>query len=319
MTKTEIARIKKMLIGPLGKRLDRANAAQADLPRHLQNKDSRRDASRALAAAFDRSTVKMFEEIARRDQARLEARLKKIKAEAVRGSRDRQRTLSAAAAQVLNQWQAIAQVPLDESQIGHVLLNVPFVISANSSVELEQFQIIENKSFAKFRTRVDDGDDFFGDVRFSYVWTNPKNAFEVINVAAFVIFNGHCSLGVGGGLFPGDRQASVSVEGRLDILEFFNDPPTSPPVQADQKVTVLRMRETAFGFSEVGAVDARDIFRGVGLTHINMVVPPLATIVFVVAAAVSCGTGEDSGLAEADFASGAFQVSSPAVLLATLT
>ena len=319
MTETEIARIKKLLTGPLGKRLDKANAAQADQPTGFRNKDSRREVARLLKPTLYRATAAKFAEIATADQARLEARLKKIKAEAVRGSRDRQRTLSAAAAQVVNEWQAIAQVPLDESQIGHVLLNVPFVISASSSVELEQFQIIENKSFAKFRTRVEDGDDFRGDVRFSYVWTNPKNAFEVINVAGFVIFNGHCSLGVGGGLFPGDRQASVTVAGRLDILEMFNDPPTSPPVQADQKVTALQMKESAGGFSEVGAVDARDIFRGLGLTHLNMIVPPLATIVFVVAAAVSCGTGEDSGLAEADFASGAFQVGSPAVLLATLT
>jgi hypothetical protein len=318
MTRSEIARIKKMLTGPLGKRLDKANAAQADLPRRLQNKDSRREVTRLLAATVDRSTVKKFAEIVEQDRARLEARLKKIKAEAVRASRDRQRTLRTAAAQLVNGWQAVAQL-LDESQIGHVLLNIPFLISANSSVELEQFQIIENNSFAKFRTRVENPDDFFGNVNFFYVWTNPKNTFEVINVAGFVMFNGHCSLGVGGGLFPGDRQASVTVEGRLDILEMFNDPPTSPLAQPDQTVTALQMRETAFGWGEVGAVDARDLFRGLGLTHIQMVVPPLATIVFGVVAAVSCGTGEDSSNAEADFASGAFQVGSPAVVLATLT
>ena len=268
---------------------------------------------------LERKTAAKFAEIAAADRARLEARLKKIKAEAVRGSRDRQRTLSAAAAQVVNHWQAIAQVPLDESQIGHVLLNVPFDISPGGGAELEEFQIIENKSFAKFRTRVNDGGRFTGEARFSFLWTNPKNAFEVINVAAFVIFNGHCFIGVDSGLFPGARDASLTVTGRLDILEMFNDPPTSPPVQADQKVTVLHMEEDSGGFSEVGAIDARDIFRGLGLSHLNMIVPPLATIVFVVAAAVSTATGEDGATAEADFASGAFQVGSPAVLLATLT
>jgi hypothetical protein len=48
-------------------------------------------------------------------------------------------------------------------------------------------------------------------------------------------------------------------------------------------------------------------------------VPPQATIVFVVVASVRCTTGDDSSNAEADFASGALQVGSPAVLLATFT
>jgi hypothetical protein len=319
MTRSEIARIKKMLTGPLGKRLDKADAAQDDLPRRLQNKDSRREATRLLAPTLDRSTVKKFADVVEQDRARLDARLKRIKAEAVRASRDRQRTLQTAAAQLVNGLQAVGQLPVDGSPIGRVLLNVPFLISANSSVELEQFQIIENKSFAKFRARVENPDVFFGNVKFFYVWTNPKNTFEVINVAGFVTFNGHCSVGVDGGLFPGDRQASVLVKGRLDILEFFNDPPTSPLSQPDQEATALQMRETAFGFGEVGAIDARDVFRGLGLSHLHMVVPPLAVIVFGVVAAVSCGTGRDGSNAAADFASGAFQVGSPAVLLVTLT
>lgn len=272
-----------------------------------------------LAPTLDRSTVKKFADIVEQDRARLDARLKRIKAETVRASRDRQRTLQTAAAQLVNGLQAVGQLPVDGSPIGRVLLNVPFLISANSSVELEQFQIIENKSFAKFRARVENPDVFFGNVKFFYVWTNPKNAFEVINVTGFVTFNGHCSVGVDGGLFPGDRQAGVSVKGRLDILEFFNDPPTSPLSQPDQEVTALQMRETAFSFGEVGALDARDVFRGLALSHLHMVVPPLAVIVFGVVAAVSCGTGKNGSNAAADFASGAFQVGSPAVLLATLT
>ena len=317
MTKSEIARLKKLLTGPVGKRLQ--DAAQADLPRRFSNKDSRREAARALASILDSSTVKKFTAIAERDQAKLEARLKKFKAAAVRASRDRQRALKVATAQYLNEWHQVVQVPLDPGQIGHILLNVPFDISPGGDAELEQSQIIANNSFAKFRTSVEDGEDFRGEARFSFVWVNPKTTFEVINITGFVIFNGHCSLGTGGGIFPGDRKASVTVEGRLEILEVSTDPPTSPPGQPDQFVTALTMSEDTGGWSEVGAVDARDLFRGSGLNHTQMIVPGQATIVFVVVASVRCDTGDDSSNAAADFASGAFQVGSPAVLLATFT
>jgi hypothetical protein len=50
-----------------------------------------------------------------------------------------------------------------------------------------------------------------------------------------------------------------------------------------------------------------------------MIVPPNAVLVFTVTAAVALSTGSDSGLAEVDFASGAFQVGSPAVLVAILS
>jgi hypothetical protein len=319
MTKTEIARLKKLLSGPVGKRLDKANPANAAPLLRVRNKDSRRKATRVLAATLDRSAAKTFAAIVEQDRSKLDARLKKIKADAVRASRDRQRALKVAAAQYLNEWQQVVQLPLDPGQIGHILLNVPFDISPGGDAELEQSQIIENNSFAKFRASVEDGDEFRGEARFSFVWVNPKTTFEVINISGFVIFNGHCTLGTGGGIFPGDRHASVTVEGRLEILNVSNNPPTSPPGQSDQFVTALTMSEDTGGWSEVGAIDARDLFRGSALNHAQMIVPPQATIVFVVVASVRCDTGDDSSNAGADFASGAFQVGSPAVLLATLT
>jgi hypothetical protein len=319
MTRNEIARLKKILTGPVGKRLEKAGAAQFDLPRRLRNKDSRRAVARALASTLDRSTIRTFTAIAEQDQANLEARLRKIKAEAVRASRGRQQALKAAAAKYLNTVKKATQVPLDSGQIGHELLNVPFMISPRGDAKIEQSHIIANNSFAKFRGRSEDNDDFAGGVAFSFAWTNPKPTTEVINISGFIIFNGHCSLGTGGGIFPADREATVTVDGRLEILEMINNPPTSPPAQPDQFVTALSMHEKTDGWGEVGAVDASDIFRGFALNHSNLIVPPAATLVFNVVASVTLDTGEDDSLAEADFASGGFSVGSPAVLLATLT
>lgn len=308
-------RLKKIVSRALAKSL--ADAGQR--PRTLRNADSRAAVARALASTLDPSTLKKLNAIAERDQTKLSAKLKKLKAAAVRASRARQRELTAAAAKHLANIKDAAQLPIDPGQIGHVLLNVPFMISPGRDTAIEQSQIVANNSFAKFRGRAEDNDDFVGDVVFSYVWTNPKTTFEVISISGFISFNGHCSLGTGGGIFPGDRKASVTVQGRLEILEVFNDPPTVPLPQPDQFVTALSMNENTGGWAEVGAVDAKDLSRGFALNHNQLIVPPSATLVFNVVATITLDTGSSSSNAAADFASGAFQVGSPAVLLATFT
>ncbi len=166
---------------------------------------------------------------------------------------------------------------------------------------------------------IGEGKRFYGDVKFYFLWSNPKDKVAVINVDGYAIFHGYAYVGVGGGIFPGDRMASVSVDGRLDILEWWNQPPTQPPTQPDQLVNVASLRVTAYGWSEVGAIDAREIYRGYDLRHTLFLVPPFGTLVFTVTAAVSLSTGSDSGFAQIDFASGAYQVGSPAVLVAVLS
>lgn len=319
MTRKETARLKKMLTGPVGKRLEKASAAQIAGPSPVRIKDSRRAVTRALASTLDRSTIRTFTAIAEQDQAALEARLKKIKVEAVRASRDRRRTLKVAAAQYLDAVKKATLTPLAPGQIGHVLLNVPFMITRRGEARIEQAKIIPNNSFARFKGHSEDDDDFNGGVAFSFAWTNPKPTTEVINISAFIIFNGHCSLGSGGGIFPADRHADVTVDGFLEILQVNNNPPTSPPGQSDQFVRALTMHENTDGWGEVGAVDARDLFRGFALNHNGLIVPPGNTLVFNVVAQVKLDTGEDDSIADADFTSGEFFVGSPAVLLATLT
>ncbi len=319
MTRDEIARIKKMLTGSVGKRLDKAHAAQADLPTRLRNKDSRRAVAKFIASTVDRPATKQFASILSTDQASLETALQKAKAEAVRNSRANQKLVNAAVAQRVRGFANFAGLPATVGSAEYELLNEPFLIWPTNSVDLEASEIVPSNSFAKFRTRVGHNKRFYGDVKFYYLWRNPRDKFAVINVDGYITFNGHCNVGVQGGNFPGDRAAYLAVTGSLDILEWFNQPPTSPPKQADQEATALDLRVTAFGFAEVGAVDARNLFRGYDLRHTLMVVPPSAVLVFVVAGEVSCNTGEDSGLGETDFASGAFQVGSPAVLVAILS
>lgn len=154
---------------------------------------------------------------------------------------------------------------------------------------------------------------------FYYLWSNPKDKYAVVDVHGYAIFNGTANVGSGGGLFPGSRSASARVTGSLGILEWWNQPPTSPLPQPDQSVVVLDLYVRTDGFGEVGALDFRSIFRGYDLSRTRTLVPPFGTVVLLVTAGVSCQTGEDSGLAEVDFASGAFNVGSPAVLVTVLS
>jgi hypothetical protein len=140
----------------------------------------------------------------------------------------------------------------------------------------------------------------------------------VVDVDGYAIFRGFGYVGTGGGLLPGDRMASASVDGRLEIYEW-TQPPTQPMPQPDQSVDVATLLVTAYGWGEVGAIESRNIHRGYDLRHTTLVVRPFGVLVFAVTAFVSCATGSDSGLAEIDFASGDFRVGSPAVVVAILS
>jgi hypothetical protein len=318
MTREELARLKKALTGSLGKRLDRANAAKELEAQQFRNVESRRSAAKLLAPSVDRTTRRQFEAVLEADRVKLENAAKASRATAIKNSRANQRILSTAAAQRLKPFHDLANVAtLGSPQ--YELINTPFLIWPTNSVDLEQSEIIPANSFAKFRASIGSGKGFQGDVKFFYLWSNPRSTFAVINVNGYVIFNGHLFVGCGGGIFPGNRSASATAKGSLQILEWFNQPPTSPPEQADQAVVAAQLKVRADGFSEVGAIDAKDLFRGFDLRHTMMVVPPLATLVFQVIAAVSLGTGSDSGNANADFASGAFMVGSPSVLVTVLS
>lgn len=318
MTRKEIALIKKMLKGAVGERLERENAAQSDIPESLRNKDSRRAAAKLLASTLDSSIAKQFDGILAKDEAKLEVALKKSQAAAVKNARGAQKVLDAAAAQFVKALEAVIADP--QTTVGSPvleLLNKPFLIWPTNSVDLEESEIVPSNSWAKFRVQTEG--HFYGDVKFYYLWSNPRDKFVVINVDGYVIFNGYGFVGAGGGLFPGDRYGQVLVDGRLDILEWWNQPPTSPYLQPDQTARVLSLYVSAPGFFETNPIDGKYIFRGCDLRHTLMVVPPFGTVVFAVAAAVTCGTGEDGGRAEADFARDALRVGSPAVLVTILS
>jgi hypothetical protein len=315
----DIRKIKTALRGARGRRLDRQRAAELSLPTRVRNADSGRAAAKLLSPALtDRATARAFAALVASDDAKLAAGLKRLKADAIRKSREGQRGLRAQAAQRVRGLEAVVSSPLTGGT-QYELLTEPFLIWPTNSIDLEASEIVPANSSAKFRARITEGKSFYGDVKFYYIWRNPRSTFAVVHVDGYAIFHGYAYVGVGGGLFPASRSARATVDGRLDILEWYNQPPTQPATQPDQSVSVANLSVSAGGFSEVGAIDWRDIYRGYDLRHTFLLVPPSAVLLFVVTAAVSLRTGSDSGYAEVDFASGAFNVGSPAVLVAVVS
>ena len=319
-TAPNVRTITSMLKGAAGRRLDALRAVEVAAPTRFRNGDSSRAVTKLLAPRLrDRAAAAAFADVLEQDRAKLDAAVRKSRAAAIKGSRGRQQMLKAQAAQRLRSLKGLTGLPATAAVAQYELLNKPFLIWPTNSIDLEASEIVPSNSWAKFRAGIGSGKRFSGNVKFYYLWRNERDAFAVINVDGYAIFHGYAYIGSDGGFWPGDRWASLAVDGRLEILEWWNQPPTSPPSQPDQSVNVLSLSVDTGGFSEVGAIEARDIFRGYDLRHTMMVVPPQAVLVFTVTAEVRLGTGSDGAVSEIDFASGSFQVGSPAVLVSVLT
>jgi hypothetical protein len=311
--------IKDMLMGDEGRRLDDLRARQSDVPERFVSRDTRHATAELLSSLLNAPDAATdFAALLVKDDAERAARVEKARADAVEASCVVQKALTGQALTRLGNLETVAALPRTLGTPQYVLLNEPFLIWPSNSVDLEASEVVPSDSWAKFRVRIEDGRRFIGDVKFYYLWSNPVDKYAVIDVDGYAIFHGFGYVGTGGGLLPGDRMASASVDGRLEIYEW-TQPPTQPIPQPDQFVDVATLKVTAYGWGEVGAIESRNIHRGYDLRHTTMVVRPFGVLVFAVTAFVSCATGSDSGLAEVDFASGDFRVGSPAVVVAILS
>jgi len=318
MNSKEISQIRKALAGATGRHLEKAIAAQQAPPLTLRSARSQRTAASVFTAQLKGTDVaKKFADILARDEADRAAALEKAKAAAIKNSRSHLAVLESQAARRVKDLDRLTALPAVEGSPKYHLLNKPLFILPSRTIALDESEVIPSKSFAKFQGRTERS--LRGDVQFWYLWNNPNDRFSVINVDGYIIFNGHGYVGADGGIFPGARSAGLSVHGRLNILEWENQPPTQPVSQPDQSVEALKLSVSATGFGEVGAIESRDVFRGYDLRHTLLVVPPRATLIFTVAAEISASCGSDSGLVEFDFSSGDFQVGSPAVLVTLLS
>lgn len=319
MKRNEVDQIKKFLTGAGGRRLEEAEAAKSVISERLPSKEGRCVSEKILESTLNPSTPKQLASILAKEQARLNAELKESRARAIKNSRATLKVLNAAAAQIVKGFEAVAEDSPTDRHPYYEFLNTPLMILSTDNL-LVASEIAPSNSYARFFVGpIPEDDDFYGNVSFYYSWSNPKNKFAVINVNGYIIFNFFCVVGALGGLtpLPRSRFGHVEVYGQLNILEYWNQPPTSPLIQPDQVVEAVRLSCSG----NWGCVDSKHVFRGYDLSHNLMVVPPSGIVLFRVTASVGCVTGVD-GFVKVDFGrqrDSGLRLGSPGVLVTVLS
>ncbi|MDR8391638.1 hypothetical protein NC796_10830 [Aliifodinibius sp. S!AR15-10] len=150
---------------------------------------------------------------------------------------------------------------------------------------------------------------------FYFLWENPRDKFAVINIDAYLVLNGFCSVIDGQTLLTGYDSSSLNLQAQLSIREWWNQPPTSPLPQSDLLQSVVSLSAKGGSISG-GAIDGKHIFRGYDLRYNQFLVPPKGVAVFEVALTFSYKTSV--GDVHVNFASEDFEVLCLGVLVAIL-
>jgi len=198
------------------------------------------------------------------------------------------------------------------SDTPRILLQTPFEISLVGA-DLTEHRIQEGNSFARFNFVFGKNRNSAVRAHFSYVWVNPTDKFVLINAHGYIIFDGFIEVGVPGGFWPGDRAASVSVQGFMTVHDFGSEPLLPSARTATE--TAAALSESDGGFGAVGAIANTDVFRGFDLDTSLYIVKPRGTVGFVLAANFPYRTGEDGGRVVGDFGEGGHRVTSPGLLI----
>jgi hypothetical protein len=319
MRKIDAARLKKQLTGALGKRLHEASVAQSVPTVRLRNRDSAKAVAKLLGGAVPElaKARKEFAAIAAEDAAQLAKQVKTFDAEAQRQVRANRPILKRAIAERIKAIKEVAALPGVAGSAQYFFLNKPFLIWPTLGLQMDDYAYVPANSWAKVHA-INDTSANLG-LRFYYLWTNPHNAYSVVNIGGFLILNGKCQAAAGDGFWPGDRYSKMVIEAKLEIYEWWNQPPTSPVPQMDQSISIKTLEADQGGFGAVGDIEPATFFRAYGLSYSLMLVPPLATVVFAFNASFTCTNGTDSSQTEVDFASGNFQIGCPYGLVTLLS
>jgi len=166
-----------------------------------------------------------------------------------------------------------------------VVLDAPFLVFANPSNWLFDSHVSRKESFAKvrFQEKLEPPHIIpkVHDVTFVYVWENPSEHFALVNVETYVVLKGFCLTSVQPRIaqFLG-AHSRLSVHAGLTLLEWWNQPPTTPLFQKSQEVEALGLHAYAPFLS--GDTEDQNLFDGYDLKYSLFAVPPKGVAVFYV-------------------------------------
>jgi hypothetical protein len=331
----DIEKIKAALTGAEGRRPDKQRTARAGRKTRLRIPDSGATAKILQPLLGDPAAVQKFDDLMAKNDAKLAATLKKSKSDAVKRSAAGQKVLNAQVAERLKGLKALESKPLITGAAQQdYWLNEPILIlpvcmgEPYAGVDVQASEIAPQNSFAKFQMISGPGLPIVPDVealQFIYSWQNPsEDTYAVINITGWATYNGYAYISVPGGFWPGNRFADVSVQSGLGIYEWWNQPATNPPPQVGQGGGIFAQLDVDnSGYGAHGKVESLNITRGFAWQYTQEVVPPLGVVLVALTTLVVVETGQNEsdfqGYGSIDFASGDFQVGSPAVLVSVLS
>lgn len=260
-----------------------------------------------------------FEAIRSRHEDEARRYLEKQKAAVLRLSPAVRETLRARAASRRKELEHLLARGRDIPILNFISLDTPALVIPSQDMVISSSHIQPWNSTVKVSGEWDspysqDGTD---ELSFIFVWENTGRNEAVVNVDTALILNGYCSLYASGGTFV-YNDVQLSINASLTILQWWNQPPTSPPAQMGQSVNVIFIyAHTDLTFYSYGDPEAAGIEGYYDLSYNTLVVPPQSTIVFEVRL-VAQHSIQGDGTMRVDFASGDFEVVCPNVLLQIL-
>jgi hypothetical protein len=195
----------------------------------------------------------------------------------------------------------------------------PFIIWPTNDLELVDSQIQPGNNTAKINAqwRKSYG---FENLRFIFLWQNPKDSWVIVSIASNLMLNGECDEFEEGGYLSGS-VSNLNVDARLNVLEWWNQPPTSPFPQATQAQHVLTLSASGGGvLSNLGGgtVESATVAGTFDLSRSVFLIPPNGVAVFEVTLAFVYDNS-DGGMVQVNFASSGFQVMCPSLVIGILS
>lgn len=204
--------------------------------------------------------------------------------------------------------------------VQYIALDTPFLIWPTHGISLESSQLEPWNSRAKFLMHAGNsgGSELTGheELTFYFLWENPRDRYCVATVDGFVVLNGFCDAVAEGGILPGSRFSNLHVDTTLRLMEWWNQPPTEPPAEPDQRQRAVTLSVDRGGFADFTHVEIADVFRGYDLRYASFALPPHGVAVIEVSVAATYGL--EDGSVDLNFSYGDFDVLCPFVQVALL-
>jgi hypothetical protein len=299
-----------------------AKMARATVAQHARVQSA---AKRLLVPYWKKSglDIKGFENIQVKAQTEMRRSVKGRKVAAVKNSSSVRERLRGAAA---NWLQSVNRLRGPNANLSspfipeYQVLETPFLIWPTHGLELDDSQIAPGNNWAKIKMPQTGASSGNENLRFIFVWQNPKDSYAAINIASLLALNGTCELTADSGfagIVPGGTS-SLTLDAYLKVWEWWNQPPTVPILEPTQQNEALNVSANGGGwFSSVGAIEVWNVQGDYAVSYDQFLLPPNGVTVIEVTLLVSYSN--ESGTAELDFSSGGFEVFCPEIAIATLT